>query len=276
MANQGKGQAAPGRTSDPTGPTGAERTLSEEELPCLRTELEERVAARMAELQAANEDLEAFSCSISHDLRAPLRHIAGYAQLLEEHLQDRLDPEGRRLLDTITASARDMAGLLDALLRFSRVGRADLVIEEVDVRATLEEALASLQAEIERGGVEISLGELPKARADTALLKQVWTNLLANAFKFTRPRPRPVVEIGSRTDGPRNVYFVRDNGVGFDMRYAEKLFGVFQRLHRPEEFEGTGIGLASVRLIVRRLGGRTWAEAEVDRGATFSFSLPRA
>jgi PAS domain S-box-containing protein len=241
----------------------------------LNAELEQRVRERTAELDAANKELEAFAYTVSHDLRAPLRHISGFSSLLTRRAGDSLDEKGRHYVDTISSSVREMGVLIDDLLQFSRTGRAELQIELVDMNAALAEALAPLQHETDGRIIDWSIGTLPSVMGDHALLRQVWANLLGNAVKYTRGRTPAHIEVRADSVDGEVVFFVRDNGVGFDMQYAHKLFGVFQRLHSASEFEGTGIGLANVQRIVTRLGGRVWAEAEVERGAIFFFSLPR-
>jgi len=250
----------------------AERTLA-----TLNVELEQRVLDRTAQLDAANKELEAFAYSVSHDLRAPLRHISGFSELLAKRSGDALDDRGRHYLETITTSVGQMGVLIDDLLQFSRTGRAELQIAEVDMGEALREALELLQRETGERDIEWSIEPLPRVVGDHALLRQVWANLLGNAVKYSRGRTPARIEVGVRdSEGTsEDVFWVRDNGVGFDMRYAHKLFGVFQRLHSATEFEGTGIGLANVERIINRLGGRVWAEAEVDKGAEFYFSLPR-
>ncbi|MEO7799314.1 MAG: PAS domain S-box protein [Opitutaceae bacterium] len=256
---------------------------AQEEIRRLNLELEHRVARRTAQLEAVNKELEAFSYSVSHDLRAPLRHIDGFASLLAKHTASTLDEKGQRFLGTISRAARQMGQLIDDLLSFSRMGRAPMNAHKIDH--------ATLVADVIREGnfttnyplVEWTIGELPPVHADAAMLRQVWSNLISNAAKYSSKTPKPRIEIG--TAGPsakpetlpaieEQIFFVRDNGVGFDMTYADKLFGVFQRLHGPTEFEGTGIGLANVHRVISRHGGRTWAEGKVGEGATFSFSLP--
>lgn len=228
-------------------------------------------------LHAANKELEAFSYSVSHDLRAPLRHIDGFVDLLTKHNGDQLDDRGRRYLKIIADAARQMGTLIDDLLVFSRMGRAALRHQTVDMNALLHETVSSLQSELNGRNVTWKIETLPLVQADAAMLRQVAINLLSNAVKYTRPRDPAVVEIGCDSEAaPEYKFFVRDNGVGFDMAYADKLFGVFQRLHRADEFEGTGIGLANVRRIIARHGGRTWAEAKVNAGATFFFTLPKS
>jgi PAS domain S-box-containing protein len=250
------------------------RKAAEDEVERLNAELEQRVRDRTAELDSANEELEAFAYSVSHDLRAPLRHISGFSTLLSERESEDLDEKSRHYLDVISTSVRQMGVLIDDLLQFSRSGRTPLTIEPVDMDATLAEALEPLRREVDGRDVEWTIGTLPHVVADHALLRQVWSNLVGNAVKYTQGRSPATIEIGAGGANGESVFFVRDNGVGFDMQYAHKLFGVFQRLHSDAEFEGTGIGLANVRRIVTRLGGAVWAESELDKGATFYFSLP--
>ena len=248
---------------------------AEAEIRRLNRELEKRVTERTSQLEGVNKELEAFSYSVSHDLRAPLRHVDGFVAMLRQHAVTSLDDKGRRYLDIISDSARQMGTLIDDLLDFSRVGRSELKWFPVDMNQLVQEALRDLAPDLRARDIKWTIDTLPAARADRAMLKLVWVNLLSNAVKYTRPRTRAEIEIGSRSiDDSQREYFVRDNGVGFDMRYAEKLFGVFQRLHRADEFEGTGIGLANVRRIVIRHGGAVRAEAVLNEGATFSFTLP--
>jgi signal transduction histidine kinase len=240
--------------------------------------LEARVLDRTAELEAVNKELEAFSYSVSHDLRAPLRHVAGFAGLLQDHAKATLDEQSQSHLRKITQAARRMGQLIDDLLAFSRIGRGNLVSRTVHLQDLVREAWLEVTSDqaVARRGIEWQVAELPDVDGDPAMLRLVMVNLLSNAVKYTSPRLKARVEVGATRDPHGEVVvFVRDNGVGFDMQYAHKLFGVFQRLHSSDEFEGTGIGLANVRRIVHRHGGRVWAEAEVDRGATFYFSLPK-
>lgn len=227
------------------------------------------------QLAALNRELETFSYSVSHDLRAPLRHISGYVHMLEENASASLDEASRRLLGRVTEAARRMGQLIDDLLAFSRMGRAEFLRRKVDVGALVGEVVGELREGSPGSALVIRQGTLPEVTGDAAMLRVVLTNLVSNALKYSRTREQPEVEIGALEGRPGEVVvFVRDNGVGFDMQYADKLFGVFQRLHGADDFEGTGIGLATVRRIVHRHGGRTWAEGEPGRGATFYFSLP--
>jgi len=238
-------------------------------------ELEKRVEKRTSQLLAANKELEAFSYSVSHDLRAPLRHINGYISILSKHLKDILPEKEKHYFDTITDSARQMGKLIDDLLHFSRTGRQEMQLTNLEMNAVLKDALQVIQHESFGRGIKWVVAGLPQVTGDYALLRLVWLNLLSNAVKFGRANIIPQIEIGVVDDVHEFVFFVRDNGVGFDMQYAHKLFGVFERLHSAQEFEGTGIGLANVRRIIQRHGGRTWAEAEINKGATFYFSLPK-
>ncbi len=234
------------------------------------------VQAANQQLRALNAELEAFSYSVSHDLRAPLRHIDGFADMLTLHSREKLDDKGRRYLKTISDSAKRMGTLIDDLLVFSRMGRSEMRRSQVDLDALAREVIHEMEGETRGRNVVWKHGALPMVDGDAALLRQVFVNLLANALKYSRPRDPAIIEI-SCAEGPgEKVISVRDNGVGFDMAYSHKLFGVFQRLHRAEEFEGTGIGLANVSRIVARHGGRVWAEGKVDEGASIHFSLPAA
>ncbi|HTL51979.1 MAG TPA: ATP-binding protein [Planctomycetota bacterium] len=236
--------------------------------------LNARLTGKIGELSAANHELEAFTYSVSHDLRAPLRHIDGYIELLNRETADKLDEKCRRYLDTIESSAKQMGRLIDGLLNFSRMGRASLSYGPVDSSALVEELVAAQRALSGAQEVHWQVGSLPPVQADRTMLRQVWSNLIENSLKYSRTRPIPEIEIGGRIEDNQAVFYIRDNGVGFDPQYAHKLFGVFQRLHSAREFEGTGIGLANVQRIVTRHAGRVWAEGKVDAGATFYFSLP--
>jgi signal transduction histidine kinase len=251
------------------------RKQAENEVRRLNEELEQRVQQRTTELEGANKELEAFCYSVSHDLRAPARGIIGLSRILLEDHATYLPAEVQRFLRLLHDNGEQMANLIDALLTFSRLSRQPLNKRTVAVADLVRLCLEEL--EVERNGrtVEVVLEELPCCQADPALLKQVWSNLLSNAWKYTGKRSTARIEIGCTPPlAAGRAYYVRDNGVGFDMRYAAKLFGVFQRLHRAEEYPGTGVGLAIVQRIVQRHGGRVWAEAEVERGATFYFTVP--
>ena len=226
-------------------------------------------------VRRSREDLEAFSYSVSHDLRTPLRHIDGFADLLAQRAAAQLDEPSRRHLEKIRAGAKRMGVLIDELLAFSRISRAEIRFSRVSLRAAVDEALGEMLGDLAGRDILWRIGELPDVEADPTMIRQVFCNLLGNAVKYTATRERAIIEVGTRSDdGDEIVVFVRDNGVGFDQDYAERLFVVFQRLHGQDEFEGTGVGLANVRRIVERHGGRTWAEGRVDHGATFYFSLP--
>ncbi len=251
-----------------------QRRQAAEEIRRLNVELERRVAERTAELESANKELEAFSYSVSHDLRAPLRHVEGFVEILLATKAPLLDEEARRYLDTIADAARHMGRLIDDLLAFSRTARAELVKSTVSLPELVQSVISELRQETEGRDVEWVVGRLPDVEADPSLLRQVFINLWGNALKYTRKRAKARIEVGSRVEPAEHIIFVRDNGVGFDMRYAHKLFGVFQRLHRAADFEGTGVGLANVRRVITRHAGRTWAEAKPEKGATFYFTLP--
>jgi signal transduction histidine kinase len=251
-----------------------EVTQSRQRLEALVVDLDARVLARTTALQQANQELEAFSYSVSHDLRAPLRAIDGFSRILMEDHGAELSPDARRSLDVIVNRTRHMGQLIDDLLTFSRLGRHSLTRGPVDMTAI---ATASLDEARRTNGARLAetiVHALPAADGERGLIRQVFENLVQNAFKFSRTRTPAIVEIGHEAHDGVAVYYVRDNGVGFDMAYADKLFGVFQRLHRAEDFEGTGVGLAIVDRIIRRHGGRVWADGAVDRGATFYFTLP--
>lgn len=249
------------------------RKQAEAEILRLNNELENKVLQRTAQLEASNRELEAFSYTVSHDLRSPLRAVDGFSQALLEECGPVLSDDGRRYLQTIRQGAQRMGNLIDDLLSFSRLSRQALSKHEVDSARLVHDALDSLEPMRRGRQIEVSIGTLPPCQGDAALLRQVWVNLLSNALKYTRDRTPAIIEIGSQREGNHDVFFVRDNGTGFDMRYVDKLFGVFQRLHRVEDYEGTGVGLAIVQRIIQRHGGDIWAEGVVDQGATFHFSL---
>ena len=256
----------------------AEESLrkSEDQIRRFNVELEQRVVERTVQLEAANQELEAFSYSVSHDLRAPLRHITGFVSLLQQDSAPSLSEKSLRYLDTISSSTQRMGDLIDDLLDFSRIGRQALRKTEIPLGPLVKETLGDFQAESAKRIIVWKLHPLPVVRADRSLLRLVLVNLISNAVKFTGRREEAKIEIGTAPGGAaETVVFIRDNGAGFDPRYTDKLFGVFQRLHRQEEFAGTGIGLANVQRIIHRHGGRVWAEGVLDGGATFYFSIPK-
>jgi len=235
--------------------------------------LELRVQQRTTQLDAANKELEAFSYSVSQDLRAPLHQIDGFSKLLGDEYGPHLDPEAQRYLRLIRDGAKGMGQLIDDLLKLAGIGRQELACRPADLNALLESALRDLAPECERRQIEWRIGQLPVVACDIGLMKQVFANLLSNAIKYTPHCEMAIIEVSHYESANAHVICVRDNGAGFEQQYAHKLFGVFQRLHRVDEFEGTGVGLATVQRIVHKHGGRIWAEGEVGKGATFSFSL---
>jgi PAS domain S-box-containing protein len=272
-----------------------ERKQAEDEILRLNASLESRVIARVGELASSradleisnknllhkvdelrelNKELEAFSYSASHDLRAPLRAIEGFSRILLEDHPGLLDEEGRRIANVIITNSRRMSELIDNLLAFSRLGRQQMVRLPVDLKVLAQDTYQEALTETTGRDIRLQLGELPPANGDAAMLRQVFANLFQNAIKFTRPRDVAMIEVGGRSQGGENLYWVRDNGVGFNMKYVDRLFGVFQRLHRLDEFEGTGIGLALIQRIIHRHGGRVWGEGKQNEGATIYFTIP--
>ncbi|MFV9505229.1 MAG: sensor histidine kinase [Oscillochloridaceae bacterium umkhey_bin13] len=250
------------------------RKAAEDEVRRLNSDLEARVQERTSQLEAAIHELEAFSYTVSHDLRAPLRAIDGFSRIVWEDYADKLDAEGQEYLRLVRDNTRQMGQLIDDLLAFSRLGRQALQIQPLVMEEVIEHALENFQADITARQVRLKIAPLEPCAGDPALLRVVWSNLIANALKYSRSRPQAQLTITSRREPREVIYQISDNGVGFDMRYANKLFGVFQRLHRAEEYEGTGVGLATVQRIVHRHGGRVWGDGVPDQGATFAFALP--
>ncbi|MBM4240932.1 MAG: two-component sensor histidine kinase [Euryarchaeota archaeon] len=237
-------------------------------------DLNEKLKKQTERLEDANNELEAFAYSVSHDLRVPLRAIDGFSRILLEDYGDKLDDEGKRLIDIVRDNTMKMGQLIDDILLLSRAGRQEMKISEIDVEALANSVFEELKHSMEDRNVQLEIKPLPTAYGDRTLLQQVFSNLLSNSVKFTRTKENAIIEVGADGVKNENVYYVKDNGVGFDMKYVNKLFGLFQRLHTPDEFEGTGVGLSIVQRIIRRHGGNVWGEGKVDEGATIYFTLP--
>jgi two-component system sensor histidine kinase/response regulator len=265
-----------GRTNEQLQIELVERKRAEEQVKELNEDLERRVAERTVQLAAANGELEAFSYSVSHDLRAPLRHISGFAGTLIEEHGPQLAPEAQQQLNRIQEGTKKMARMIDDLLNLARLDRHNMALQMTSLNLVVANVRHDLESETTDRNIDWRVGSLPSVNCDPGLIQQVFANLLSNAVKYTRRRERAVIEIDQSTIDGQLVLFVRDNGAGFNPKYSEKLFGTFQRLHSDEEFEGTGVGLATVQRIVRKHGGRVWAEAEINRGATFSFTLDKS
>jgi len=251
-----------------------ERKQAEKDIISLNTQLEQRVIKRTSQLEAANKELETFAYSVSHDLRAPLRAVDGFSKFVLEDYENKLDTEGKRLLNLIRINTQKMDQLISDLLNFSQVSRRELRYSEIDMKQMAISMFNETAQDDVKDKIRLTVDQLPEAFADPTFLKQVWLNLLSNAIKFTSKKRKPDIQIGGKVENHSNTYYIKDNGVGFNPEYGHKLFGVFQRLHKSDDFEGTGVGLAIVQRIIHRFGGKVWAESEEGKGATFYFSLP--
>lgn len=238
-------------------------------------DLNNQLKVQTEKLEDANQELEAFAYSVSHDLRVPLRAIDGFSRILVEDYEDKLDDEGIRLLNIVRDNTAKMGHLIDDILLLSRASRQEMKLNEIDMAALAKSVYGEFHTDVEGRNVEFTVGNLPNAYGDRAMLGQVFQNLIGNAIKFTRNKNPGIIEVSGKTEKKEIIYYVKDNGAGFDMKYINKLFGLFQRLHSPEEFEGTGVGLSIVQRVIRRHGGRVWGEGAVDGGATIYFSLPK-
>lgn len=238
-------------------------------------DLNKKLQKQSEKLEDANQELEAFAYSVSHDLRVPLRAIDGFSRILVEDYEDKLDEEGIRLLNIVRENTAKMGHLIDDILLLSRASRQEMLLNEIDMAALARSVYDEFQTDVTDRDVEFNVGDIPNAYGDRAMLGQVFQNLIGNAIKFTRNKNPAIIEVGGEKEGKEIVYYVKDNGAGFDMKYINKLFGLFQRLHSPEEFEGTGVGLSIVQRVIRRHGGSVWGEGAVGEGATIYFTLPK-